>query len=296
MTARSQSPASLSRRAVIATAGTTAAALLANTEAGAQEKAEPAASRGNVRHSACLWCYKIPLAEMAPAAKKLGLAGIDLVTPDGFETLKQNGLLCTMTHGVWGGIPKGLNRKEHHEPILKSLRELIDATAKYQFPSVICFSGNRAGITDEQGLATCAEGLKQVVGYAEEKKVTICMELLNSRVNHADYQCDRTEWGVELCKRVGSERFKLLYDIYHMQIMEGDIIRTIQKQHAYFGHYHTGGNPGRHEIDDTQELNYPAIMKAIVATGFKGIVAQEFIPARPDQLASLAQAVRICDV
>jgi len=257
---------------------------------------ERAAVRGNVRHSVCLWCYRMKPAEMAPIARDLGLAGIDLVAPDDFPVLKEHGLLCTMTSGVWGGIPKGLNRREHHEPILKSLRELIDASAGYGFPNVICFSGNRAGLSDEEGLKTCAEGLKQIVGYAEQKRVTVIMELLNSRVNHPDYQCDRTEWGVELCRAVGSERFKLLYDIYHMQIMEGDVIRTIQTHQQYFGHYHTGGNPGRNEIDETQELNYPAILRAIVGTGYRGFVAQEFIPRNPDKIASLAAAVRLCDV
>ncbi len=284
----------LSRRTVVAAA----AAMAAGAAAGSGEAAEVerAVTRGNLRHSVCLWCYRMKTAEMAPIARKLGLVGIDLVAPDDFPVLQEHGLLCTMTSGVWGGIPKGLNRREHHAPIVESLRGLIDATARAGFPNVICFSGNRAGLSDEDGLKVCAEGLKQVVGHAEQKGVTICMELLNSRVNHADYQCDRTEWGVELCKAVGSERFKLLYDIYHMQIMEGDIIRTIQTHHAYFGHYHTGGNPGRNEIDETQELNYPPIMRAIAATGSTGIVAQEFIPRQPDKIAALAQAVRICDV
>ncbi len=256
----------------------------------------PAATRGNIRHSVCLWCYKMTAAEMAPVAKQLGLAGIDLLSPTDFPLLKEHGLVCTMTSGVWGGINKGFNRREHHEPIVTSLRELIDASSAFGFPNVICFSGNREGLSDEDGLKTCAEGVKQIVGYAEQKGVTLIMELLNSKVNHPDYQCDRSDWGVELCKQVGSERFQLLYDIYHMQIMEGDVIRTIQQQHAYFGHYHTGGNPGRAEIDESQELYYPAIMRAIVETGYQGYVAQEFIPKREDKIASLAESVRICDV
>jgi hydroxypyruvate isomerase len=297
---------SLSRRRIVVAAPAAAALMAADrlrsaqaTGAAATEPSAgegPAATKGRIRHSVCLWCYRMPAAEMAPVARKLGLKGIDLLAPDDFPVLKEHGLLCTMTSGVWGGIPKGLNRVEHHEPILKSLRELIDASAKFGFPNVICFSGNRGGLSDEDGLKNCADGLKQIAGYAEEKKVTVCMELLNSKVDHRDYQCDRSPWGVELCKRVGSERFKLLYDIYHMQIMEGDVIRTIQDNHRYFAHYHTGGNPGRNEIDETQELHYPAIMRAIVATGFQGYVAQEFIPKRPDKLASLAEAVRICDV
>ncbi len=254
------------------------------------------AVKGNVHHSACLWCYRMPIAEFAPAARALGLEGVDLVPPADFATLKEHGLTCTMTHGVWGGIQRGLNRKEHHAPIRDSLLELIDATADAGFSRVICFSGNRGGQDDAEGLKLCAEGIKLVLARAEARKVMLCMELLNSRVDHPDYQCDQTEWGVELCKAVSSERFKLLYDIYNMQIMEGDVIRTIRKHHAYFGHYHTGGNPGRGEIDETQELFYPAIVRAILATGYQGVIAQEFVPKRPDKLASLAQGVGICDV
>jgi hydroxypyruvate isomerase len=255
------------------------------------------AKNGRIKHSACLWCYRgMKAAELAPIAKRLGLSAIDLLTPKEFKAVQEHGLICSMTSGVWGGITRGLNRAEHHEKITKSLIELADATAEAGFPNVICFSGNREGQSDEDGLRICAEGIKKVIGHFEKKKVTLCMELLNSRVDHADYQCDHTEWGVELCKAVGSERFRLLYDIYHMQIMEGDIIATIRKHHEYIGHYHTGGVPGRREIDETQELYYPAIMKAIIETGFKGYVAQEFVPARKDMIASLAQAVQICDV
>jgi hydroxypyruvate isomerase len=192
-------------------------------------------------------------------------------------------------------IARGLNRKENWDKILAALRGIIDANAAEGFPNVICFSGNRNGMSDEEGLDNCAEALKQIVGYAEQKKVTICMELLNSKRNHKDYMCDRTAWGVELCKAVGSERFKLLYDIYHMQVDEGDVIATLRENKDYIGHYHTAGVPGRHEIDDTQELNYPAIMRAIADTGFTGIVAQEFTPTR-GAYASLEQAVKICDV
>lgn len=172
----------------------------------------------------------------------------------------------------------------------------IKACAEAGLPNVIVFSGNRAGMSDEQGLENCVVGLRQIVGEAEKRGVTVCMELLNSKVNHKDYMCDHTPWGVELVKRVGSERFKLLYDIYHMQIMEGDVIRTIEENHAYIAHYHTGGNPGRHEIDETQELNYPAIMRAIKASGFTGFVAQEFIPLKKPPLDSLRAAVKLCSV
>ena len=192
-------------------------------------------------------------------------------------------------------ISDGFNRLEHHARFVPTMIERIKACAQAGLPNVICFSGNRRGIDDEQGLANCAIGLRQVVGAAERAGVTVCMELLNSKVDHPDYMCDHTAWGVELCRRVGSERFKLLYDIYHMQIMEGDVIRTIQEHHVHIGHYHTGGVPGRHEIDETQELNYPVIMRAIAATGFTGFVGQEFIPTG-DPLAALEAAVRRCTV
>ena len=192
-------------------------------------------------------------------------------------------------------IHPGLNKKKNHEKCLAMMRDAIEATSAAGFKNIICFSGNREGQDDEEGMKVCAEALKQVVGLAEQKKVTINMELLNSKVDHHDYMCDHTKWGVALVKMVGSDRFKLLYDIYHMQIMEGDVIRTIGANRAYYGHYHTGGNPGRHEIDDTQELNYPCIVKAILETGYKGFLGQEFIPVR-DPLTSLAQGFRICDV
>jgi len=192
-------------------------------------------------------------------------------------------------------IPDGLNRKENHEKIEKELRTHIEFAAAEGIPNVICMAGNRKGLADDEGLKVCVEGLKKVIGFAEEKKVTICMEGLNSKIDHKDFMHDKTIWGVELCKKLGSDRFKLLYDIYHMQIMEGDVIRTIEQFHRYIAHYHTGGNPGRHEIDDTQELNYPAIVKAILKTGYKGYLGQEFIPAR-DALTSLGQGFKICDV
>jgi hydroxypyruvate isomerase len=192
-------------------------------------------------------------------------------------------------------IADGYNVPKNHGRIIESTKRHIDFAADHKLPNVIVFSGNRRKLSDEEGLANCAEGLKKVVGYAEEKNVTLCMELLNSKVNHKDYMCDNSKWGVELVKKVGSPRFKLLYDIYHMQIMEGDVIRTIQENKDHYGHYHTGGNPGRHEIDETQELNYPAICKAILDTGFEGYLAQEFIPAR-EPMASLEQGFKICDV
>jgi len=248
-----------------------------------------------IRHSACKWCYaKTPLADLAKAAKSFGMESIELLNPEEWPVVQAFGLTCAIANGP-ARINDGFNRRENQVTLIPAYLKRIEECAHAGIPSLILFSGNRRGQSDSEGLEICAEGIKQIVGAAEKHGVTLCMELLNSRVNHKDYQCDRTEWGVELCKRVGSERFKLLYDIYHMQIMEGDIIRTIQTHHAYFGHYHTGGNPGRAEIDDSQELNYPAIMRAIRATGYRGFVGQEFIPKR-DPLTSLREAVQLCTV
>lgn len=256
--------------------------------------------KGKINHSVCKWCYdSIPLEDLCKSAKSIGLESIELLKPEEFETVKKHGLTCAMvssTSDDWG-IVKGWNKKEHHDGLEKWHKYLIDETAKAGFTNLICFSGNRdATIDDEQGMKNCAEGLKRILSYAESKKVVLVMELLNSKVDHKDYMCDHTNWGVELCKMIDADNFKLLYDIYHMQIMEGDVIRTIKENQKYIAHYHTGGVPGRHEIDKTQELFYPAIMEAIVDTGFKGFVAQEFIPARPDKIASLKQGVEICDV
>ena len=194
------------------------------------------------------------------------------------------------------GIRRGFNRVELHDELVDIYEKLVPQAAAAGMKSVICFSGNREGMDDTEGMNNCAKGLKRLMALCEKNQVNLVMELLNSKVNHKDYMCDHTAWGAELCRMVGSDRFKLLYDIYHMQIMEGDVIRTIQENAEYIGHYHTGGNPGRHEVDDTQELYYPAIMKAIVATGYQGFVGQEFVPAGPDPLASLEKCVQICDV
>jgi hydroxypyruvate isomerase len=251
-------------------------------------------SNGRLAQSVCQWCYaKMPVEELCAIAQRIGLKGIDLVGPDHWPTLRKYGLIGTMTPSH--SIPKGLNRKENHEECLAKIRASIEATGDAGFPNVICFSGNRDGMADDEGLVHCANSLKQIVGLAEQRKVTVCMELLNSKRNHKDYMCDRTPWGVELVKRVGSERFKLLYDIYHMQIDEGDVIATIRENKDYIAHYHTGGVPGRNEIDESQELFYPAVARAIVETGFKGYFAHEFIPKR-DPATSLAQAARICTV
>jgi len=285
-------PSGIHRRDALKVLGGAAAAAALTTTARGAPAAEPL--KNNIHHSVCKWCYgKIPLDELAGFCAKLGMGGIDLVGPGDWPTLKAHGLVGTMT--PTSGIGKGLNRTAHHAECLQSIREAIEATAAEGWPNVICFSGNREGMSDEEGLEHCAEALKQVVGLAEEKQVTICMELLNSKVNHKDYMCDHTAWGVELCKKVGSPRFKLLYDIYHMQIMEGDVIRTLGEGIEHIGHVHTGGVPGRNEIDESQELYYPAIMQALLKNGYQGWVAQEFIPKR-DPLSSLEQGVRICDV
>jgi hydroxypyruvate isomerase len=248
------------------------------------------------RHSVCRWCYRdIPLDTLAAAAKEMGIESVELLGPAEWPVVRAHGLTCAMANGTTT-IPKGFNRLEHHEEQVPSMIARIRECAEAGLPAVIVFSGNRDGMDDEQGLENCALGLKRIMGEAERRGVTVCMELLNSRVNHKDYMCDRTLWGVELVKRVGSGRFKLLYDIYHMQIMEGDVIRTIRDNKDFIGHYHTGGNPGRNEIDETQELNYPAIMRAIKATGFTGFVGQEFIPAKKPPLDSLRAAVRLCTV
>ena len=256
--------------------------------------------KGNINHSVCRWCYnQVPLEEFCAAVKKMGITAIDLVGPKDWPVLQKHGLFSSMCNGAEINLVDGWNDKKFHAQLIKNYTDMIPLVAKAGYKNLICFSGNTRGIDNETGWNNCAEGLKQIMSVAEKNNVMIVMELLNSKINHKDYQCDKTAWGVELAKRVGSPNFKLLYDIYHMQIDEGDVIRTIRDNHQYINHYHTGGVPGRNEIDDTQELYYPAIMKAIIETGFKGYVAQEFIPKRDTneaRLASLEKAVQICDV
>jgi hydroxypyruvate isomerase len=253
--------------------------------------------KGKINHSVCRWCYSsIPLEDLCKAAKNIGLTSIELVGPEEWPVLKKYGLTSALPWGAGMGIEKGFNDPQYHDALVKSYEEVIPKVAAAGYKQIICFSGNRKGLSDEQGIKNCTTGLKRLMPVAEKYKVTMVMELLNSKVNHKDYQCDHTAWGASLADSIGSEYFKLLYDIYHMQIMEGDVIATIKKYKNYISHYHTGGVPGRNEIDDTQELNYPAIMKAILETGYKGFVAQEFIPRRSDKLASLKQGVEICDV
>ncbi|OYU65855.1 MAG: hydroxypyruvate isomerase [Cytophagaceae bacterium BCCC1] len=260
----------------------------------------PLPLKGNIKHSVCKWCYgSIPLEEFAIAIKKMGINAIDLISIEQFPILKKHDIHCSMvsiSSSIWS-IAKGWNKTENHEGLIKWYKYLIDETAKAGFKNIICFSGNRdEEINDEEGLDNCVEGLSKIIPYAEQKKVTLVMELLNSKIDHKNYMCDTTDWGVELVRMLDSENFKLLYDIYHMQIMEGDVIRTITENKDFIGHYHTGGVPGRAEIDQTQELNYPAIIKAIIATGYKGYLGQEFIPKNADKLASLKSAVELCDL
>lgn len=296
-------PKKTTRRSVIRNlmAGTAALGASNMITASAHLPADQYPSRkGNIKHSVCRWCYAaIPMEELCAAARKIGLSGIDLVGPKDWPMLKRYGLESTMCNGAEINLVDGWNNKSFHPQLIRNYTDMIPLVAKAGYKNLICFSGSRRGIDDETGWKQCAEGLKQILSLAEKNGVMIVMELLNSKVDHKDYQCDRTAWGVELCKRVGSPNFKLLYDIYHMQIDEGDVIRTIRQYKEYIAHFHTGGVPGRREIDDTQELYYPAIMQAIVALGFQGYVAQEFIPsaAQPDaQLDALARAVTICDV
>jgi len=250
--------------------------------------------KGRIKQSVCKWCFgKFSLDQMCQEAVKLGLVGIDLLTPADFATLKGYGLVCTMVSSH--PLTDGLCDEKFHDASLKKLNETIEASAAAGYRNVICFSGNARGIDRKTGLKNCAAALKKIVGVAEKNKITLNMELLNSRVDHPDYMCDNSAWGIELCKEVGSDNFKLLYDIYHMQIMEGDIIRSIQKNHQYFGHYHTAGNPGRHELNDQQELLYPPIARAIAETGFDGFMAHEFIPLG-DPIAGLTDAVKQCTV
>ncbi len=271
-------------------------------QTGKEEEAEETYSlKGNINHSVCYWTYGfLPLEELCGIVKKIGFNAIDLLTPKEWPTVQKHGITCSMCYTAGKvSLTEGWNNKANHDWLIKDYLEAIPLVAAAGYKNLICFSGNRNGMDDETGLKNCAEGLKKIIGLAEKNGVLVQMELFNSKINHPDYMCDKSNWGIELCKRIGSENFKLLYDIYHMQINEGDVIRTITDHHQYFGHYHTAGVPGRHEIDETQELYYPAIMKAILATGHKGYVAQEFMPTGKDKkskIAALKDAVRRCDV
>jgi hydroxypyruvate isomerase len=254
-----------------------------------------AAPQGRLRQSVARWCFaKIPLEDFCRQAADKGLAGIDLVEPEDWPTVRKYGLVPTMTQGK-AVIIDGWNHRENHDRLERESREHIVRAAEAKVPNVIAFSGNRRGISDEEGKENTIAGLRRIAGFAEEQGVTVCLELLNSKVDHKDYQCDRTAWGVDVVKAVGSPRVKLLYDAYHMQIMEGDVLRTIRTNIQYIGHFHTGGVPGRHELDDTQEIQWRTVAKAVADLNFSGYFAHEFTPAK-DPLTSLRQAVELCTV
>ncbi len=249
------------------------------------------------QHSVCRWCYNsFTLEELCDIAKECGIQSIELLNPSEWDIVLNRGLQVALSNGSLLGIQKGWNDPNLHMQLQSDLMEIIPRAADKGIPQIIVFSGNRNGLPDHQGIEYCAQGLDPIVQMAEKYNVRIIMELLNSKINHPDYQCDHTPWGLALVDKIGSTHFKLLYDIYHMQIMEGDVIRTITDHKEYIAHFHTGGVPGRHEIDQSQELYYPAIMNAIVEGGFQGFVAQEFIPAGPDPVKSLKDGIRICSV
>lgn len=291
----------LNRRQVLrgAAAGSALALLGSAAHAGQQILPPPpdAPKRNNrIKQSVSRWCYaKIPLDDLCKAAVGMGLKGIDLLQPDEFEVPRRYGLICTMGYVDAGTIPKALNRIENHDAIEAGLRKNVPLAAKAGVPNVITFSGNRMGMSDEEGAKNTIIGLKRVRSIIEDHGVILNMELLNSKVNHHDYMCDHTEWGVRVVEEVGSPNIKLLYDIYHMQIMEGDLVDTIKANIKWLGHFHTGGVPGRHELDDTQEVNWAGVMRGIASTGYTGYVAHEFVPTG-DPLTSLRKAVDLCDI
>jgi len=289
------------RRAALRSLLTGAAGLTLPATTGFISPDEQTPLKGNIRHSVCSWTYDfLSLDELCRVVKQIGFAAIDLVAPGGFKTLQENGIHCSMCYTAGKvSLTEGWNRTENHDWLVKDYLEAIPLIAKAGYSNLICFTGNRHGMDDETGLKNCVTGLQRVLPTAEKAGITIQLELFNSKVDHKDYMADRSAWGVELCKRLGSPNFKLLYDIYHMQISEGDVIRTIRDNHIYFGHYHTAGVPGRHEIDESQELFYPAIMRAIHETGYQGYVAQEFISRQKtnaEKIASLKKAIQLCDI
>jgi len=279
----------------ITAAGFGATAMLGWRSPGLQAAA-PFPLKGRLKQSVARWCMeKIPFEELAKSAAAMGLKAIDLVdAPEEWAILKKYGLACSMTRGG-AGIPDGFNRKENHEKLEKLYREFIPRAAEAGWPNIIAFSGNRRGLSDQEGLENCVEGLNRIKALAEDHNVTVCFELLNSKVNHKDYQFDHMPWGVDVIKRVNSPRVKILYDIYHAQIMDGDIVRTIRDNFQHIAHFHTGGVPGRHELDDTQELIWRTVGTAISDLGYGGFFAHEFVPTR-DPLSSLKEAVALCDV
>ncbi|WP_407427745.1 hydroxypyruvate isomerase family protein [Arcticibacter sp.] len=276
-------------------ASLTTMSMAQNTLAGSNLKL--AKLKGNINHSVCRWCFNnLSLDELCKVANEIGLKAIDLVGPKDWNILKKYNLDSSMCNGAEISLTEGWNTISYHETLIRNYSEMIPLVAKAGYKNLICFSGNRRGMDDETGLKNCITGLKKILSLAEKHGVVLVMELLNSKVDHKDYQCDHTAWGAELAKVLASENFKLLFDIYHMQVNEGNVIQNIRDYHQYIAHYHTAGVPGRHEIDDTQELYYPAIIRAIKDTGFNGYIAQEFIPAHKDNMESLRKAIQICDI
>jgi hydroxypyruvate isomerase len=294
----------MQRRSLIKSLAVTAAAVAAgkNLAAGAVYDAAIANDlKGNVNHSVCWWTYNfMPLEELCKVVKEIGFSAIDLLAPKEWPVAQAHGIYSSMCYTAGKvSLTEGFNHTEFHDQLVKDYLEVMPMMAKAGYKNLICFSGNRNGMDDETGLKNCVAGLQKILPAAEKNGIIVQMELFNSKVNHPDYMADKSAWGVELCKRLGSGNFKLLYDIYHMQINEGDVIHTIKDNHQYFGHYHTAGVPGRHEIDESQELYYPAIIKAIVDTGYKGYIAQEFMPTgktNGDKVAALKDAVKRCDI
>jgi hydroxypyruvate isomerase len=301
-----QSKSSVTRRELLVGAATLGAASLTQTPAHADVpntgtvSADWKVTNGRINQSVVHWCFNpMEVETLAREAAAMGLKSVELVDPKYWPMLKQHGLICAISSSH--GFVKGFNHVENHAECLEKLMRSIDATSAAGWPSVITFSGMREGISEEEGLKNTVDGMKKVIGHAEKKKVNLCIEMLNSRVDiemkgHPDYQCDTIEWAAEVCKRVGSPRMKILFDIYHVQIMQGDVITRIKQFKDYIGHYHTAGVPGRNELDNRQEINYPPIMQAIVDTGYEGYVGQEFIPRESDKIASLRNAAKLCDV
>lgn len=290
----------LLRNLAAGTLGAGAAGTLSLNALASANSPQPVKLKGNINHSVSRWTYgDLSIEDLCAVVKHLGFAAIDLVGPKDWPVLKRAGVDSSMCNGAEINLEDGWGDKRFHGQLIDNYQKHIDLVAEAGYRNLICFSGNARGMDPETGLENAARGLKRILAQAERRGVTLQMELFNSKIDHPDYLCDNSAWGIELCKRLDSPNFKLLYDIYHMQISEGDIIRTIRDHHQYFGHYHTAGVPGRHEIDETQELNYPAIVRAIKATGFDGYIAQEFIPTRKNvegNIASLASAIQICDI
>lgn len=287
----------MKRRNFISTSTVGAAAMITtNSIAQSKDMDKDFKLKNNINHSVCQWCFaNYPLEEFLKILNGLGIKAVDLIGPNDWPLLKKYDIHCSMCNGAEISLTEGWNDPKNHEILIQNYTEIIPKVAEAGYTNLICFSGNRNGMNDYVGLQNCVDGLSKIMPLAEKHGVVIQMELFN-QVNHPDYMCDSSIWGVELCKHLGSDNFKLLFDIYHMQIQEGDIIRSIQNYHPYFGHYHTAGVPGRHEIDETQELYYPAIMKAILDTGYTGYVAQEFLTTWDDKIAALKDAFTRCDV